>query len=786
MVMYDFKCSGQYARFTLTEPKPKYEEDISFKPKHIKLILDIDMKAKVIKGECITKVFVFENKDKIKFNAVGMRIISVKIDGKKADFVYNDKDIEIKLETEKKEIEVSIYYSVNNPKRGAHFKDDQVWTHSETEDARYWYPCLDLPENKSTFELIITVDKEYFALSNGDLVNIEHGVRKTFHWSFNYPNPSYLNMFAIGRFVEVKDKWQDVDVLYYCEKGREEEVKRSFGKTPLMLDFFSKKIGVKYPFKKYAQVLIRKFSYGGMEHTTATSETDSALQDDIANTETPYYPVMLASHELAHQWFGDLLTCKNWKHAWLNEGFASYFEILFSEHLKGKDYALYELYRDNQAYFDEDKMRYRRPIVTNLFLYPEDVFDRHLYQKGSAVLHMLRNILGDEVWWKVIHHYVKTYMWKNVETQDFIHTIREITGLNMRKFFDQWVYNAGHPELRVSYYWDGKEAVVRVAQTQTEDSPIFAFPVVLDFDGVRFKENIENKQHLFKYKLKTEPKMFRFDPDQIILKKVETLKPKEMWIYQLHHDENILGRIQCAQELAKSGSKEDIDNIKEAFLKEKIWGAKIEFATALGTIQNPYAYETLIKLLNEKDHRVKKSVLEAIGNFRSKESIKLLKKLIKVKDSYIIPAEAIRSIGKTRELSAMSLIKTGLKMKSWSDSIRCASLDAITYLQSEESFKILKDATDKKYSQNSRLTAIRNLTLIGKGRKDVLDLILQLAEDELELVQISSTISLGDLGDERSLERLKELSKGDYDRRVKRLALESIKKIQPWETLKDE
>ncbi len=784
--MDKFICAGQYARFALTE-KPKYADDMSFKTKHIKLILDVDIKSKTIKGECISKIVLFENKKDLVFNAVGMKILSVKIDGKKVDFKYDGK--EIIINSDKKETEISISYSITNPKRGVFFKDDQVWTHSEPQDARMWYPCLDMPENKSPFELIITVDKDYFALSNGDLVNINHiGPKKTFHWNFNYPNSSYLNMFAVGRFIEVKDKWSDVDVLYYCEKGREEDIKRSFGKTPLMLDFFSKKIGVKYPFKKYAQVAITKFSFGGMEHTTATSNTDNALQDEISNKETPYYPIMLASHELAHQWFGDLLTCKNWNHAWLNEGFASYFELLFSEHLKGKDDFLYEKYKDDQAYFEEDKTRYRRPIVTNLFMYPEDLFDRHLYQKGSAVLHMLRNILTDEVWWKVIHHYVKNNIGKNVETEDFINSIREVTGRNMKKFFDQWIYSAGHPELKVVYFWDGKEANVRVAQMQSEDSPLFDFEVELEFDGQRFKETVNSKQHLFKFKLKAEPKKFVFDPDEIILKKIEVIKPKNMWIKQLQESENVIARIKSSQEIAKTCSNDDTNLIKNAFLKESFWGARAEYAAALGTIQTQYSYGALNKLFkNEKDNRVKRCIIESIGNFRKKESVSLMKKIIKSKDSYILPAEAFRSIGKTKDSSVIKILKTGLKIKSWNDIVRSASLESISLLNSIESIKILKEALDKKHSQNSRISAVKCLASIGKGKPEIVDVLIGLREDESELVQIASISGLGELGDERAVDKLKELAKGDYDCRVKRLALESIKKIQPWnENLKDE
>ncbi len=268
-------------------------------------------------------------------------------------------------------------------------------------------------------------------------------------------------------------------VLYYCPPGREEDTKRAFGKTPQMIEFFSKKLGVPYAYAKYSQVAAIDFIYGGMENTSCTTQTALTLHDERAHLDFSSDP--LVAHELAHQWFGDLVTCKDWSHAWLNESFATYFEALFKEHDMGYDEFMYELRANADAYFDEDKDRYRRPLSTKVYKNTNDLFDRHLYEKGSCILHMIRKQLGEDAWWRSMNHYLTRHRAQGVETVDLIDAIQDATGKNMRPFFDQWVFKGGHPEFKVRSWWDAKEkkVYVRVLQTQSvnEETPLYTLPV---------------------------------------------------------------------------------------------------------------------------------------------------------------------------------------------------------------------------------------------------------------------------------------------------------------------
>jgi aminopeptidase N len=287
-------------------------------------------------------------------------------------------------------------------------------------------------------------------------VNRLKGRDTLFHWKQEIPHATYLVTLAVGEFSEIKEFGAAKPVLYYVPKGREEDARRAFGKTPKMMEFFSAKIGVPYAYPKYAQVAALDFIFGGMENTSATTQTALTLHDERAHLDFSSDP--LVAHELAHQWFGDLLTCRDWSHAWLNESFATYFEALFTEHDKGADEFAVELRQNEEIYFEEDRDHYRRAIVTKTFKQPSDLFDRHLYEKGSLGPPYVAGNVGRpgflEIHWCLM---CGTTAGQVVETRQLLDAIEKATGKNLSKFFDQWVYGAGHPEYKVRYWWDARK-----------------------------------------------------------------------------------------------------------------------------------------------------------------------------------------------------------------------------------------------------------------------------------------------------------------------------------------
>jgi aminopeptidase N len=789
-------------RFLLPSSRPHYAPDREFDATHIKIVVDLDIPNSSFDGTCTTTVKAFhDGSRKVVFDAVDMKIKGVTAGGRKCATKYDKKQLTVNLPRNYKageEVDIAVRYRVEKPKLGMYFihpekaypdTPTQVWTQGQDEYSRYWYPCHDAPQEKATTEVIATVPAEFTVVSNGGLKKTTSDKKrgtKTFYWSMAIPHSTYLVTLAAGKWVELRDSWAGIPVTYYTEKGREKRAKLAFGKTPKMLKFFSESIGVKYPYEKYAQIAAANFIYGGMENTSATTQTDLVLCDERAFAEN--WHDGLVAHELAHQWFGDLLTCKDWSHAWLNESFATYFDALFDEHDHGDGALRYHMLSNARNYFGEDKERYRRAIVTNVYKEPSDIFDRHLYEKGSLVLHMLRYVLGDKLWWRSIKTYVEDNRGKSVETLDLINAIEKATGKNMRWFFDQWIFKAGHPEYKVTYNWDGKkkEASAWVVQSHRTDAEtgLFKMPVFFEFDlkgGGRkaFKETVDKKEQTFTWKLASEPKLFRFDPGNWILKHVTVVKPRAMWFHQLQHDKDPMGRIAAAHQLAKLGSTEAVEALAAALLRERFWGVQIEIARCLGDTGTQEAYKALTKGLSIKNVKARRAVVEAIGGFRRPENLEVLKPALEAKDSYFVTMEALKAIGKARTKGSRAVLEHYLKVDSWNDGIRQGAIDGLTALNSEGVIERLKERTVYGHHQLSRLSAIRGLGALGKGRPDIVQYLVKLTSDKFLRVQVTSVMQLGRIGNPIAVDTLRKISEDEkVEGRVKRAAEEALRQIR--------
>ena len=330
----------------------------------------------------------------------------------------------------------------------------QIWSQGETTYNHYWFPCFDHPNDFATSEMIATVEKPLMVISNGRLLETRDNrdATRTFHWKMEQPHASYLTSIVVGEYVPVEEKYQGIPIISYVYPNEVKEGRVTTARLLEMVKFYSEKTGIKYPYAKYAQTMARDFG-GGMENITATTQTDQMIHD--ARFELDGDSDGLQSHELAHQWFGDYLTCRSWGDLWLNESFATYFQALWDEHRLGRDDFLYLDVKGNQdAYYTAWRNNLRRPIVTNNYRNPDSVFDTYAYPRGGAVLHMLRMTLGDEAWWRAINYYLRKYPHQPVQTEQFRIAIEESTGQPMDWFFEQWLYKMGHPVFRVTKNYD--------------------------------------------------------------------------------------------------------------------------------------------------------------------------------------------------------------------------------------------------------------------------------------------------------------------------------------------
>lgn len=788
---------GPDLKSALLGKTPRYSPDRSFDTLHIKLELFFDFKKRSLLGACTTVIKSYEEKlGRISLDAVDMKIQDVSLEGRPCRWSYDGSKLEASLPRPLKlneQASLRVRYKVVHPRAGLHFvlprksqPVTQVWSQGQPEDSRYWFPCHDDPQEKATSEILATVPEGFVAVSNGVLVQaIKNSKNRTltYHWRMDHPHSVYLISLAAGRFSEIRQKWNGVDVLYFCEKGREKEAQRGFGKTIKMLDFFSKKIGVKYPYEKYAQVAVADYP-GGMENTTSTTQTDAALFDERAALDTDLDG--LVAHELAHQWFGDLLTCKDWSHAWLNEGFATYFESLFTEFDKGRDEFLYEMHRYAQTYFQEDEKRYRRPIVCPNYKYPWVLFDRHLYEKGAAVLRMLHAELGDSLWWRAVRHYVLKFKNQSVETADLLEAIRESTGKNLKPFFDQWVFKSGYPQYKAQYRWDPKKkkASLWILQTQrvSEESPLFDVPVEILLKGKgyqkSFTERIHKKEHRLEFGLPSEPEIVELDPERTLLKKIKFHKPLKNWIAQLLNGPNAMSRIDAVWAVAGHGGPRAAGLLAEAFDREKFWGAQAETALALGSLKTEEAFQALRRRLKTPSHKARRAVVEAMGNFSHKEAARSLEPLLKKDPSYHVEAEAARSLGKIGEPSYFSKVRENLKKKSWWDLVRGAAIQGLASFRSEKAAAIFKKHCGPENHFYSRAAAARALGSLHGRSEEIIPFLTGLLKDPDSRLRLAVISTLGQTEDEGALEALEEVKEKDPNLRVRLHAEEAILRIR--------
>ncbi|MBF6601182.1 MAG: HEAT repeat domain-containing protein [Dehalococcoidia bacterium] len=787
--------------FPLAGDTPHYARDLVVDVRHIRLEIRIDPAVRTVAGTATHRVSAINDGVRgVEFDAVEMQVTGVTVGGKPATFDYSDPVLHVRFGRALRagaETEIAITYSAR-PRRGLYFiapdkdypdKPLQAWSQGQDEDSRHWYPCIDFPNHQQTSETIVTVPASMISIGNGELKSLVEDRRagtKTYHWYQAVPHVTYLLSQIVGTFEEATHDVDGTPAEYYGPIGRKQDLERTLAATPEMLRFFGRNI-VPYPYAKYAQTFVSDFIFGGMENVSATTLTDTSLLDTRASLDADSDGLL--AHELAHQWFGDLLTCRDWSHGWLNEGFATYFEALFTEHHKGIDEFRYELYQNAQIYLGEDAGRYRRPIVEKVYHEPIDLFDRHLYEKGSLVLHMIRSVLGDELWWKAIRHYVEKHRSTNVTTPDLQRAIEAATGRNIDWLFDQFVYRGGHPTLRLAYEWDDDARQAKLTVTQTQDEKeLFRLPVTIDFttDGKTqaFKITVTEKQHTFFFAFASKPQLVRFDPGHNFLKTVEFKRSKDMLIEQLRHDDDVIGRIDAARELAKLGTPGAIEALQQAVLGDAFWAVQAEAARALGTMKTSAARDALLVCLRVKHPKARRGVVAGLGQFRDEEAAAALEQIVRKGDaSYYVEAQAANSLGQTRSPRAFDVLaNVAMKKESLNDVIRANALLGMAELKDERALPIAIEWTRRGKSNAVRGVAASVLGRLAKlsdqAKEQTYDRLIELLHDEWLRVRLNAVAALAEMRDARAVGELTRLTARDLDGRVVRAAREAIGRIR--------
>ncbi|WP_346292904.1 M1 family metallopeptidase [Sphaerothrix gracilis] len=814
----------QYKSFELPGAKPHYSPDKPGKVEHIALDLALDIPHQAYTGTCKIRINpIRDNIEHLTLDAVSLQIDSVKIGGTKQPFDYDGEQLRITLKESPatgKPFTLAIAYRSEKPQRGLYFigpNDDypdkpvQVWTQGEDEDSRFWFPCFDYPGQLSTSEIRVRVPQEYVAVSNGELIATEEdGDSKIYHWAQKQVHPTYLMTLAVGDFDVIQDQWRDIPVTYYVEKGRKTDGQRTMGKTPQMIEFFSQFFGYDYAFPKYAQVCVADFIFGGMENTSTTLLTDRCLIDERAAVDNRSSESLVA-HELAHQWFGDLLVINHWSHAWVKEGMATYSEVLWTDHEYGAEEAAYYRLGEMRSYLSEDKTRYRRPMVTHVYREAIELYDRHIYEKGACVYHMLRTELGDTLFQKAIHTFVQDNAHSTVETIDLIRAIEKATGRNLRFLFDQYVFRGGHPDYSVSYSWDSDSNLAKLSVTQTQakegdtssSSGLFDLRVPIAFGYVNdgkaelktFTVRLHERAQTFYFPLENKPQFVSFDAGNHFTKTVKLEYPMAELKAQLQFDPDPLSRIAAAEAIAQKGGLEAVNTLTEAMQAEAFWGVRVEMAKNLAKINLDQAFEGLQKSLQDRHPRVRRAVVEALGDIKTQESYKALKALVEAgDDSYYVESAATKALGsvgatslngKSKEKKVVKLLETVLKERSgWNEVVRSGAIAGLSQLKtSDEALEIILKYTEAGVPQALRLGAIRALGSISTSQSKpnlnkILERLEALSREDFFLTQVSVVGALGQMEVSGAVSVLQALAHQTPDGRVRRRAEEALEKVR--------
>lgn len=789
-------------------PPPRYIPPHNYDQRNIKLDLRFDWEQEQAIGSAtITLAPTVKDLRRVDFDAAFMTISGAALaGGAPLKFEYDGPKENLSILLDRayqpnEELTVVISYHTNKPPAarsaalgggGLNFikprPDDptrprQVWTQGESEANHLWFPSFDHPNDFVTTEIVATVEKPLIVISNGALVSTKENPdgTRTFDWKIDQPHATYLTSIIVGEFATVTGAYAGVPITTYVYPNEIEEGKVTAARLPEMVKFFSEKTGVKYPYAKYAQTTVRDFG-GGMENISATTQTDNMIHD--ARTELDSNSDGLQAHELAHQWFGDYLTCRSWSDIWLNESFATYFQAMWDEYKFGHDEFLYSDVKSNQEqYYAAWARGQRRPIVTKNYTNPDAVFDTYAYPRGGAVLHMLRTFLGEDNWWRSINHYLTKYANQPVETAQFRIAIEETTGQPMDWFFDEWVYKMGHPVFRVTQDYDAanKLLTLKVRQEQRPDPEsqhpqvtLFQTPVDVEImtAGNRRVDRVQieaKEEQVLKFVVESEPLLVNFDNEGTLIKELLFVKTTGQLIYQLENDRDPLGRIWASSQLSArmredKTSATDRDAIlkalSQAVTKDQFWGARVEMLVALNGVKE--AKDALLAATKDTDARVRARAVGALAATKDPSLADTYAQLLNDRSYAVIRASA-SALGQTRSAAGYDALIKLIDLPSWRDTIRASGLTGLAALADKRALELGIKYYAAGNPNGVRSAALSVLGAIGKGDPRVLPILTGVLNEGLDRRSFQLISAAGEamvaLGDERGVTTLEELAK---------------------------
>lgn len=680
--------------------RPKHSErSHNYDVLHYLIRINLDIKNKSFSGQTTITIAPLQDDFVLcALDAEDYTITSV-VDtwGKALRFEQKDKSIIVHLDKPYaygETVSFTVSYQGQNPKAGLRFyeksKDRPALVASDSwpDHVHHWVPCYDFPNDKATEEVIATVKAGLKVASNGRLAGVvTNKMQKTttWHWIQDRPHSTYLFFLAAAPYAVIHDSLGTVPINYWVYPGQKSFARISFKDTPRMMDFFNRTFGYPYPWAKYDQVVV-PFG-GGMESTSCTAMGQRIIHDDKA--EKDFSNIGIVSHELGHQWWGDLITLRTWAHTWLNESFGTYCDYLYTRYDRGPDEGAVNLLGKKNSYLREAHTRYIRPIVFDHYNRPQDVFDAHTYPKGAAVLHMLRSVLGDKNFFRTLKYFLHTYAFEPVDTHDFMKAVLMVTGRNLDWFFDEWLFKPGHPVFDIHSEWNAasKTVLIKIRQVQdiSKGVPVFQMPVRLGITTSQGRKTHEvmlrKKDETFSFPAPQKPLLVRFDEGNVLLKEWTFPKSLEELVYQLKNDD-VIGRMWAANELLRFRDEPAaVESLMESGRKDPFWAVRRDAVQTLGKIHK----ETWTSFFKDKcldtHSRVRAAALAELAKYKNSAFASFFRTRFLQEDSYLAQAEAVRALGKCADSGAVPFLKKALKMSSPRNIIQRAAQQAIKELE---------------------------------------------------------------------------------------------------------
>lgn len=655
-----------------------YTKNIDIINTRLDLSFDWDSAHVIGKATIFAKPYFYPS-DQLVLNANGFRLNSVSLI-KKDDkiplrYIYDGKLLKISLDksyTRDQNFTIFIDYVAMPNKlkigediasagdRGIYFinrdgkdkgKPRQIWTQGETECNSNWFPTINGTQEKMTQELNITVPNEFVSLSNGtlEISTLNGDGTRTDSWRQEQPHSTYLTMLTVGDFVITKDHWRDKELSYYTEPEYASNAKMVFGKTPEMMEFFSNKLGIEYPWDKYSQIVVRDFVSGAMENTTATVFFEGLNMSEGQFLDENHEDII--AHELFHHWFGNLVTAESWANLPLNESFATYGEYLWEEFKYGRDQADVKGLEDMSIYL-ANKRKTEPDVIRFDYADKEQMFDEISYHKGGRILHMLRKTVGDEAFFESLKLYLTKHSFKTAEIHDLRLVFEEISGMDLNWFFNQWFLASGHPVLSIQSSYDQIKREIKVGITQDQnltETPLYRIPISVDiYSGgkIERKEIVLDRQNQsFIFPSLSPPDLVNVDAEKYILAEKNEIKSVQEYVFQYQNAPLFMDRIEAILKLKDLKEDASAKELMVSAIKDKNWLIR---HTALSVVEHlsdeekKAVYGTLKDLaINDKVSQVRAAAVEKLGKYyRTSENKEVFALTAKDKSPVVISATA--------------------------------------------------------------------------------------------------------------------------------------------------